>query len=527
MCANINTLSLELLDLIITHLIEIPPTYSDISNASLPPPQNLARYATISRSWQHAIERHTFAAIRTFCGDLPTMRQVFNQSPWRKRYLRALFYSIDLPLYSDDRRFCFERRREHQANLVAFRDGVRQLWAELASWEEDLSLGIRLVLAAEAPMNRGREGDDLPTAVGIGDRRWAFPEHSLTLWDDSGEVSFLPGLCRVTTLEIAKSGRRIYPTAISQMISSLSNLRKLEVAIFPVQPKNKDIRAEMRNDLAHVLESPMLHSLEVLRVQMEEATPYNHNFRTAFEEDPVYPNGDHLCRAVCKLAQRRLRELYLVGPCLISPAIWGLCHDNLDADKLDLTFPHLEIAKIEFALVTYDGRWYYTGDATENIGDEEEANAVRTYSQQELASDSDSDSCSSFNSEYHDEINDYREGCMNGNDPYNTWRRHPDPRTFEPLQRGMILAAMQMPKLRTLELRTRDPGEFDNEVSFQCLAPGVEADDVGWGTQPEEQLRKWRWAVCFSMERLWEVSEAIRQLMLQHLGEEGEIVYFP
>ncbi|KAL2785510.1 hypothetical protein BJX66DRAFT_343019 [Aspergillus keveii] len=514
MCANINTLSLELLDLIITHLIEIPPTSSDISNAALPPPQNLARYATISRSWQHAIERHTFAAISTFSSDLPTLRQVFNQSPWRKRYLRALFYSIDLPLYSDDRRLCFERRREHQANLATFRDDARELWAELASWEEDLSSGIRLILAAEAPMNRG-------------DKRWTFPEHSLTLWDDSDQVSALPALRHVTILEVAKSGRRIYPTAISQMISSLSNLRKLEVVISPVQPKNKDLRAEMRNDLARVLESPMVHSLEVLRVQMDEVTPYNHNFRIAFEEDPVYPDGDHLCRAVCKLAQRRLRQLYMVGPCLISPALWGLSHDNLDTDKLDLTFPHLEIVKVEFALVTYDGRWYYTGDPTENIEDEEEANAEPTYSQGELASDSDSDSCSSFNSEYHDETNDYREDCLNGNSPYNPWRRHPDAQTFEPLQRGMILAAMQMPKLRALELRTRDPGEYDNEVSFQCLAPGVEADDVGWGTQPEEQLRKWRWAVCFLLEQRWEVSEEIRRLMLRHLGEDGEIVYFP
>jgi hypothetical protein len=453
------------------------------------------------------------------------LRQVFNQSPWRKRYLRALFYSIDLPLYSDDRRFCFERRREHQANLAAFRDGVRKLWAELALWEEDLSPGIRLALVAEAPMNRGREEDEVP--IGLGDKRWAFPEHSLTLWDYRDEVSALPSLRHVKILEVAKSGRRIYPTAISQMISSLTNLRKLEVAISPVQPKNKDLRAEMRNDLARVLESPMVHSLEVLRVQMDEVTPYNHNFPIAFEEDPVYPDGDHLCRAVCKLAQRTLRELYMVGPCLISPALWGLAHDNLDTDKLDLTFPHLEIVKIEFALVTYDGRWYYTGDPTENIEDEEEANAEPTYSQRELASDSDSDSCSSFNSEYHDEINDYREDCLNGNSPYNPWRRHPDAQNFEPLQRGMILAAMQMPKLRALELRTRDPGEYDNEVSFQCLAPGVEADDVGWGTQPEEKLRKWRWAVCFLLEQRWEVSEEIRRLMLRHLGEDGEIVYFP
>ncbi|KAJ0417296.1 hypothetical protein BJY00DRAFT_289962 [Aspergillus carlsbadensis] len=526
MCANINSLSLELLDIIITHLIEIPPTYSDIPNTCFPPPtQNLAQYAAISRSWQHAIERHTFAAIRTFSGDLATLKRIFNHSPWRKRHLRALFYCIDLPVYSDDRRFCLERRREHQANLVAFRDGVRELWAELAFWEEDLLSGLRLVLAAEAAMNRGRDEDDLP--IGIGDSRWAFPEHCLTLWDDSDGDSFLPALCHVTTLEIAKSGRRIYPTALGQMISSLSNLRKLEVSISPVQPKNKDLRAEMRNDLARVLESPMLHTLEVLRVQMEEATPYNHNFRIAVNEDPVYPNGDHLCRAVCELAQRRLRELHMVGPCLISPTLWGLSRGNLGTDKLDLTFPHLEIARIEFALVTYDGRWYYTGDATENSEDEDEAHAVPTYSQRELASDSDSDSCSSFNSEYHDEINESREACLNGNDPYNPWRHHPDPVTFEPLQRGMILAAMQMPRLRALELRTRDPGEYDNEVSFQCLAPGVEADDVGWGTQPEEQLKKWRWAVCFSMERRWEVSEEIRRLMLRHLGEEGEIVYFP
>ncbi|KAL2816483.1 hypothetical protein BJX63DRAFT_137249 [Aspergillus granulosus] len=521
MCASLDTLSSELLDLIITHLNEVPPTYSYLPNVHLPSPtQNLARFATVSRTWQHAIERHTFAAISTFSGDLPTLKRVFKQSPWRKQHLRALFYSIDLPLYSEDRRFCYERRREHQANLVAFRKGVAELWAELASWDTGLPARIRLVLVADAPINRGWEGED-PPPPGIAHQRWSFPEHSLTLHNHTDEAPILPVLRNVMTLQVATSGRRIYPTAINQLVSSLSNLRKLEMNLFPVQPKNRDLRADLRDELARVLENPMLQNLEVLRIEMGEVTPYNHNYRIAVQEDPAYPDGDHLCRAVCRLAQRNLRELYMVGPCLISPALWGLSHNNMNPAKLEITFPQLEVVKIEFALITYDGRWYYTGDPTED-------QMVReTFSQ--LASDSDSgtDSCSSFNSEYHDEINEYRQECLNGNYPYSTWRHDPDPKTFGPLQRGMVLAARQMPKLRSLEMRTRDPGEYDTEVSFQCLAPGVPVDDVGSAAQPEEQLREWRWAVCCLWDPRWEISEDIRQLMMDHLGGRGRILFFP
>ncbi|KAL3458270.1 hypothetical protein BJX64DRAFT_266895 [Aspergillus heterothallicus] len=528
MCVNLNTLSPELIELVIAYLIEVPSSNQeeDVPIISVPPPsQKLARYATISRSWQHAIERHTFTAIRTTSADLSLLERVFNGSPWRRKHLKTLFYSIDLPIYSDNRRFCFETKREHQANAEAFREGVKNLWAHLASWDADFRSGARLVLAASAPINRGRQDEDLP--AGIGCQRWAYPEHSLTLHHSDGQAPDLPVLQNITALEVAKSGRRIHPNAINLICSSFRDLLKLEVNLYPIQPKNKDQRAGIRDDLARVLDNPLMENLEVLLIDMQEETPINHNYSIAIKEDPAYPDGDNLCRAVCKLAQRRLRELYMLGPCLISPALWGLSTENIDIEKLDIAFPHLETVKIEFALVTYDGRWYFTGDPSEGLSDDEGQHTGQTYSQGELSSDSDSDSdwFSSINSEYHDKINEYRQNCLNGAEPVNAWRRNPDPTTFGPLQRGMILAAKQMPKLRALEMRTKNPGEYDTEVSFQCLAPGVRVDDVGILPQPEEQLRKWRWAVCFYLDQRWEVSEDIRRLMMEHLGEEGEILY--
>ncbi|KAL2857283.1 hypothetical protein BJY01DRAFT_137459 [Aspergillus pseudoustus] len=279
---------------------------------------------------------------------------------------------------------------------------------------------VRLAVAAEAlpVIDRDRDGECTP--FGIGHQRWAYPEHKLTPHDNDGEAFTIPVLRNVAEFEVYKSGRRICPTAISQIISSLSNLRKLEVYAFPVQPKYKNLRAEMRDNLAHALDNPVLENLEVLRIEMEEETPCSHNYPITAQEDPVYPDRDHLCRAVCNLAQRSLRELYMVGPCLISPALWGLSSSNLNTDKLEITFPHLETVKIEFILVTYDGRWYYTSDPSEALSDEGDDIPGQTDSQRELASDSDSGSCSSFNSEYHDEIDEDRQDYLNGKQPYNS-----------------------------------------------------------------------------------------------------------
>ncbi|KAL2823819.1 hypothetical protein BDW59DRAFT_148378 [Aspergillus cavernicola] len=514
MPATLDTLSLELVDLIVT-LLE--------------PNQGLARYATISKTWQYAVERYTFKHPQSFSSELSRLKMIIGDSPRRIGHVKSLSYSIDLPLFSLNRHTNFERRREHQANLVAFRNEVINLWTELATWQDNShvsSQGLKLVLSADTPSYRDRYRES-PTSTGYGHERWAYPEHSLTLHNDKEDPLALPSLSSISDLSIATSGRRIHPTAIKQILDSLPHLCKLDLKIWPVKRKNKSLRAEMRNALASALESPSLQNLEVLRIDMEESTPYDHNYQTA-EIDPDYPDGDHLCRAVCTLAQRSLRELYMGQECLISPVLWGF--DRVNRDREEKSFPYLEKLQIDFALYTYDGRWYYTGDPSEGA-DHGFNEADHRDAAPPLTSDSEPDSCSSYNSEYADTLNEELEDELNGNTPYNSWRQVPDLSMFNPLIRALVSATLRMPRLMALRVRANNPGEDEYGISVECAGPGIRAqgvysEGISSTLQPEDQLGKWRWVVHMGYRGSWDLPGDIQELMREKLGEEGEILIF-
>lgn len=119
------SLSPEILELILSHLFEVPPIKHPMP-WDPEPVLNVAQYATISRKWQHSVERFTMADIKKYSTDLDMFRQVFS-SLRRRQLLRKLYYEIDLPTYSKNRIFCLERKRERKANNEAFNRGVEEL----------------------------------------------------------------------------------------------------------------------------------------------------------------------------------------------------------------------------------------------------------------------------------------------------------------------------------------------------------------------------------------------------------------
>lgn len=193
-----------------------------------------------------------------------------------------------------------------------------------------------------------------------------------------------------------------------------------------------------------------------------------------------------------------------------------------EEDSRDLLFPYLKIVDITFSLITYDGRWYYTGNPNK-VKSVADLNPGEEYGP-DLDSDSDLNSNSSFDSESwgRDNIDQYREAVLNGDEPQHLWRQKPDPDTFYPLVRAMVAAAMRMPKLEHLRM---GPGDVHGyEIDFEYIRPKLKANIIPSRKQTEEQLRKWRWIVSPGLETSWEVPDDIRQLMEQHVGEDGEVI---
>lgn len=218
MPASLDSLSPELIDIIVWNLFTL-----DI-DASLAP------YATISHPFQVAVERITFGRVYVPSGSHQKLCEI-GAHPWRKRSLRSLAYAIRLPRYPTSRRYKKERRKEHKANLVAFRRCLTTLWNELSTWK-DKTPTIELHLLVESKTDQfednvfGRESQEY---------RWLYPNHTLTI--DSERV-------KLPTLDCASSfmlsgGRRIHPTALKDIFLTLPNLHELNLTLPPVLARYK------------------------------------------------------------------------------------------------------------------------------------------------------------------------------------------------------------------------------------------------------------------------------------------------
>ncbi|KAL4901435.1 hypothetical protein BDW74DRAFT_181722 [Aspergillus multicolor] len=106
-----------------------------------------------------------------------------------------------LPEYSDDYRYCLERRHEHKANLAAFEEGVMILWNEISTWTDKAPGSLRLELIAKS------KPDDWTDFDFDNEARWLYREYSLDIGDRNVK---LPTLNCIRHLVLGVQGRRIH-----------------------------------------------------------------------------------------------------------------------------------------------------------------------------------------------------------------------------------------------------------------------------------------------------------------------------
>ncbi|KAL4810227.1 hypothetical protein BDV18DRAFT_54824 [Aspergillus unguis] len=485
------SLSQEILDLIVLHLFEVPPTKDPIPR-DLVPVRDVAQYATISRRWQVAVERYTMADIKKYNSELDMFRQVFS-FPRRRKYLRKLRYEIDLPTYSNNRIFCLERPRESRANNEAFTQGVLDLFDFMNSWETS---GIELTITASSPMDLGRRPPEL--GPGLADERWAFEDKYLTLQDD------LPEVRSIKTLKIPNEARSLHPSAIGKIIASLLGLEQLTMELKAPKTKRVDMQEEHRLCLAKALESPTLKKLRMLSIDIAQDIPRNHNFKNR-PNDPNYPDGDALNVAIRKLAESHLTSLSLTGDWLVSPALF-------DGQK---QFPYLERVQIEGALITYDGRWHFNGNP-----DAVDASFEDTRNDEDDMSDSDTNS--SLNSEYADSLPEGREALLNGDNPHHLWRTNPDPQMCDPLMKAMATAVLRMPSLQNLRFSVAANSLSHSGIIVEILKPSEQPEWLEYSRTADE-LDKTLCCVTLMPLTSWVIPTDIESLFKEVVGEKGII----
>lgn len=109
----------------------LSPELISLIIASLERP--LAPYATISRSFQLAIEHLTFGSLNIKSTEIDTFERLVSDQ--RREALFSLTFNVVLPAYDDDARDDVESLADVAANNQVFENSISQLFSILKSWE--------------------------------------------------------------------------------------------------------------------------------------------------------------------------------------------------------------------------------------------------------------------------------------------------------------------------------------------------------------------------------------------------------
>lgn len=95
-------------------------------------PVNRPLLATVSRKWQHAVERQSFARIYLKSTDLEAFRQIV--TGYRRRFVKWVRYTIILPDYDLDACTRFECETDRHLNNQSFTAAMAGIFRILHSW---------------------------------------------------------------------------------------------------------------------------------------------------------------------------------------------------------------------------------------------------------------------------------------------------------------------------------------------------------------------------------------------------------
>jgi hypothetical protein len=208
---------------------------------------DLAQYLTVSREWQAAIERQTFAEIKLNTSErLAEFHEIVAKNRWRRTCLRRVEVIVQLEAYSVEARPRFETAEEHARNNTIFVHWVRAVLKSLALWSEQDRADVGLWLQAQSPSDlldrqRLRAARMEPET----DLLQARFEHSY-LYVSQNDLEDLASVNAVTFLLVTGPHRMINPASCSYLAAKLPRLRKAELALSDNEKRYPELRKRNR-----------------------------------------------------------------------------------------------------------------------------------------------------------------------------------------------------------------------------------------------------------------------------------------
>ncbi|KAH7264680.1 hypothetical protein B0J15DRAFT_491216 [Fusarium solani] len=486
---------------------------------SKPPP--IAQYASISRSWQDAVEMHTFSQVKVRSDEFSRFETAFRH-PYRRQVVSTINYDIVLPAYSQARCWKFERPHEHAENIIVFSQAVHAIIGSLHAWQvEDEAVNgaagsdcrpIHLNMSVESRLDSSslqRQGIGLYRMGG----------HFI---DFTEPYSVLPKVRRVSELSIRGVLRPLHPSAAFRIVSALPSLEYICIDLLEPDATREDMQTQHRSALTQHLSSmnrTSFSSLRTLYLNWDSCEPWNHSFIPNDLRDPKQGSKDTLSAALHTISQSLpITELFLYGPFIISSELfWPIDSPAPDSPP---HWPTLQCLTVNASIVAPDGTYYYTG--TPGTPEPEDGDPWWPESPRAEA-EVDAAGYASDDSRVRDPFNRHDIRRSNGTLPLNNWRSELDPERFNPLALALSRAVCCMPVLGELDFCM---GMSDIQGSSGIVLYGEAESDVASllsGNREMEHVKRRGWRAEIGRNAKWEPPEEMLELWRRFVGPGGVV----
>ncbi|GKT48625.1 uncharacterized protein ColSpa_08806 [Colletotrichum spaethianum] len=310
--------------------------------------------ATLSRSWQSAIEPFTFKSLHITSDDLKKFYPAFAGCWTRRRFLRDLHLDIVLPRYSDEDCAKYETADDRAANNEVLSHHTSALLQELSQWPAGGKLN--LVIGLYSPMDDAHRGpekfDHDHHEVALGRRQDIFSERYRYSYIRFIDTSLAVVPC-VTSLYAHTGPRYLDPGSLVALTAAFPNLERIN---WPYEDPAYFLalrRQQIQEFASAVADFQPPSTCKTLFININSPW-YPHKERL-----PDLNSGDDsFCGALCAMLSRsNIQRLDYEGP--IDPTLFW----PQESHKTDDTSSWKSLHEIEvrFGLGSLAGQWFFKG----------------------------------------------------------------------------------------------------------------------------------------------------------------------
>lgn len=305
-----------------------------------------APYATISHSFCRAVERGSFESIEITSDDLQTFENYF--SPPRQVALRALFFSVTLPVIDPIQARRFERPAETEAASQIFSRDVKRLFQILSKFRLQ---GLRLCLieVAHAPASTKKAEFGAEDEDDIQLYRYLRTRLKLNNADE------LPRLHGISHLFTVAGQRMLAPAVPLDLAARVEGLQVLDINLDAFEVRYPGFLRDTRKALADSFNIRSRETSTVFEARIDLSLDGGAAVQTKPMPCLTYPEGYDLLGASLRHWSQRLNDFRVHGV-FDESLFWPHAQEHTVSRP---EWPHLEIFNTRLERHTPSGWWYF------------------------------------------------------------------------------------------------------------------------------------------------------------------------